>query len=70
MSKQPNKSRNKPFRIVFPPELYGIPLLNILSGPARQRMLQELTKAHYGKGDFILGRISGRENTDSMAWAA
>lgn len=70
LSKQPNKSRNKPFRSALAHELDVIPLLNILSGPARQRMLQELIKAQYGKGDFILGRISGRENTDSMAWAA
>lgn len=33
-------------------------------------MLQELTKAHYGKGDFILARISGWENIACMAWAA
>jgi CRP-like cAMP-binding protein len=30
--------------------LGGIPLLNILTGPARQRMLQERTEAHYGNG--------------------
>lgn len=31
----------------------GIPLLNILSGAARQRRCQELTEAYYSKGDFI-----------------
>ncbi|MCX5723446.1 MAG: Crp/Fnr family transcriptional regulator [Nitrospirae bacterium] len=53
MSKPPKTSRNKPSHPALPHELGGIPLLNILSGPARQRMLQELTESHYGKGDFI-----------------
>lgn len=52
-SKPPKQSRNKPSHTALPHELDKIPLLNILSGPARQRMLQELTDAHYGKGDFI-----------------
>jgi len=30
-----------------------MPVLNILSGPARLRMRQELTETHYAKGDFI-----------------
>jgi CRP-like cAMP-binding protein len=33
--------------------LAGIPLLNILSGQDRQRVLNELTESRYGKGDFI-----------------
>lgn len=53
MSKPSKTSRNKPSHAALPHELAGIPLLNILSGAARQRMLQELTEAHYGKGDFI-----------------
>jgi CRP-like cAMP-binding protein len=47
---QPNKSQNEPSLTALPHKLDGIPLLNILSGPARQRMVQELTEAHYGKG--------------------
>ena len=30
-----------------------MPVLNILSGPARLRMRQELTETHYGKNDYI-----------------
>jgi CRP/FNR family transcriptional regulator len=56
LSKQPKpskQSRNTLSRTTRPHDLDGIPLLSILSGPARQRMLQELTEAHYSKGDFI-----------------
>jgi CRP/FNR family transcriptional regulator len=34
-------------------QLDNIPLLNILSGQDRQRVLHELTEAHYGKGEYI-----------------
>ena len=52
MLRQPSKSRNKPPRTVLSHELDGIPLLNILSGSVRQRRLQEVTAAHYGKGNL------------------
>lgn len=53
MSKRHNKSSSN--RAGTPPlgQLAQIPLLNILSGQDRQRVLHELTEAHYGKGDFI-----------------
>jgi len=34
-------------------QLDNIPLLNILSGQDRQRVLHELTEARYGKGEYI-----------------
>ncbi|MDE3039606.1 MAG: Crp/Fnr family transcriptional regulator [Nitrospirota bacterium] len=53
MSKRPSKSPSKPSSSVLPQGLDRIPLLNILSASARQRMLQELTEAHYSKHDYI-----------------
>jgi len=53
LSKRPNKSPSKPSTPVLSQGLDRIPLLNILSASDRKRMLQELTEAHYGKGDFI-----------------
>lgn len=53
MSKQPSKSSSNRSRVTHPDGLNRIPLLNILSGADRQRLLQELTESHYGKGEFI-----------------
>lgn len=53
MSKPPKASRRKRSHPVQPHVLSEIPLLSILSGVARQRMLRELTESHYGPGDFI-----------------
>jgi CRP/FNR family cyclic AMP-dependent transcriptional regulator len=50
--KQPNKSSPE----VTPgrKELFGpIPLLDILGEQARQKFLEELTEAHYGRGQYI-----------------
>ena len=51
-SKRPNKSlRDAP---AAPRELLRpIPLLDILGEPARRKFLEELTEAHYGKGQYI-----------------
>lgn len=53
MSKRRSKSPSS--RAGVPPQnqLGQIPLLNILSGQDRQRVLHELTEARYGKGEFI-----------------
>jgi CRP/FNR family transcriptional regulator len=53
LSKQPNRSSNNRPSVTRPDRLDGIPLLNILSGADRQRLLHELTEARYGKGEFI-----------------
>ena len=52
-SKRPNKSlRDAP--AAAPRELLRpIPLLDILGEPARRKFLEELTEAHYGKGQYI-----------------
>jgi CRP/FNR family transcriptional regulator len=49
--------------------LCGIPLLSILSGPLRQRQLQELTKAHKGNGIKDLNgiRLTVRMTRQDMA---
>src|SRR5512134_2717148 len=53
LSKRRSKSLSS--RAGVPPQnqLGQIPLLNILSGQDRQRVLHELTEARYGKGEFI-----------------
>lgn len=51
MSKRPNRSSSK--RAATATDLARIPLLNILSGAERQRLLRELTEARYGRGDLI-----------------
>jgi CRP/FNR family cyclic AMP-dependent transcriptional regulator len=51
-SKRPNKSSPdtaEPQRELLRP----IPLLDILGEPARRKFLEELTEAHYGKGQYI-----------------
>src|SRR5574340_160744 len=53
LSKQHNKSSSNRAGAVPQGQLAQIPLLNILSGQDRQRVLHELTEAHYGKGEFI-----------------
>lgn len=53
MSKPPNKSSSNRARAVPQGQLAQIPLLNILTGQDRQRLLHELTEARYGKGEFI-----------------
>jgi CRP/FNR family transcriptional regulator len=53
LSKQPNRSSNNRSSVTLPDRLDGIPLLKIFSGADRQRLLLELTEAHYGKGEFI-----------------
>jgi hypothetical protein len=50
LSKQWDKSQNKPSCIALSHEFDGIAFLNILSGSVRQRLLQELTEARYGSG--------------------
>src|SRR5512146_2378883 len=53
LSKRPSKSLSEPAPSLRRDPADGIPLLNILSGPDRQRVLKELTESRYGKGDFI-----------------
>jgi CRP/FNR family transcriptional regulator len=53
LSKRPSKSSSEPRVAACRDPLDGIPLLNILSGPDRQRILKELTESRYGKGEFI-----------------
>jgi CRP-like cAMP-binding protein len=53
LSKRPNRSSSKRSGSDLPHGLDRIPLLNILSGADRQRLLYELTESHYGKGEFI-----------------
>lgn len=53
MSNRPNKSSSRRCTVTRPDGLDSIPLLNILSGADRQRLLPELTESHYGKGEFI-----------------
>jgi CRP-like cAMP-binding protein len=53
LSKRQNKSSSKRSSAVLPQGFEHIPLLNIVSGPDRQRMLRELTEAHYGKDEYI-----------------
>jgi hypothetical protein len=50
LSKPLNKSQSKLSRTALPHDFDGIAFLNILSGSVRQRLLQELTEARYGKG--------------------
>jgi CRP/FNR family transcriptional regulator len=52
LSKRPSKSSNRPGTAAHD-RFDGIPLLSILSGQDRQRVLDELTESRYGKGDFI-----------------
>ncbi|WP_173045574.1 Crp/Fnr family transcriptional regulator [Nitrospira sp. KM1] len=53
MSKRQNKSSSNQSITAPTHGLSHIPLLNILSGSDRQRMLKELSETHYGKNDFI-----------------
>ncbi len=53
MSKRRSKSSSSPAAAPPQGQLAQIPLLNILSGQDRQRVLHELTEARYGKGEFI-----------------
>ena len=53
MSKRSNISSSKRSGPPADKLLDHIPLLNILSGQDRQRILKELSEARYGKGDFI-----------------
>lgn len=53
MSTRPSKSSSEPAKPAGHDPLDRIPLLNILSGPDRQRVLKELTESRYGKGEFI-----------------
>lgn len=53
MSKRPNKPSSNRSVPAEGEGLDRIPLLNILSGTDRQRLLQQLTEAEYGKGDVI-----------------
>ena len=53
LSRQPSKSPSKPADSALQSRLEKIPLLNILRGPDRQRVLEELTESRYGIGDFI-----------------
>jgi CRP-like cAMP-binding protein len=56
LSKQPSKSLRKANSSpnAEPHDTFGgIPLLKILSGQDRQRVLRELTESRYGKGDVI-----------------
>lgn len=53
MSKRRSKSSSSPASALPQGQLAQIPLLNILSGQDRQRVLHELTEARYGKGEFI-----------------
>lgn len=53
MSKRRSKSSSNRSDPSLPEGVSHIPLLNILSGADRQRMLGELTEAHYGKDEYI-----------------
>ena len=53
MSKRPNTSSSRRSSAIQHTGLAHIPLLNILSGADRQRILQELTEIRYGKNEFI-----------------
>jgi CRP/FNR family transcriptional regulator len=53
LSKRPSNSSSKRAGAPSQSQLDKIPLLNILSGQDRQRVLHELTETHYGKGEFI-----------------
>jgi hypothetical protein len=45
-------SKLSPDEPAAPADSYrNIPLLNLLREPDRRRFLEELTEAHYGKGD-------------------
>lgn len=47
-------SKSSPDKPAAPADSYrNIPLLNILREPDRRQFLEELTEAHYGKGDYI-----------------
>ena len=47
-------SKSSPEQPAAPADSYrNIPLLNILREPDRRQFLEELTEAHYGKGDYI-----------------
>ncbi len=53
MSKRPSRSSSRRTGAAASDDLARIPLLNILSGADRRRLLHELTETHYGKGDLI-----------------
>ena len=53
LSKRQNRSSNNRAAAFLPQGLAQIPLLNILSGSERQRLLGELTEAHYEKDQCI-----------------
>jgi len=53
LSKRPSRSPSKPSRTPVDSRLDRIPLLNILSGKERERILHDLTESHYGKDEFI-----------------
>lgn len=53
MSKRLNKSSSNPSSVSLQAGLANTPLLNILSSSDRQRLVKELSEAHYGKDDFI-----------------
>ncbi len=53
MLKRPNKSPSNGSSSPADGRLDHIPLLNILSGKERERILHDLTESHYGKNEFI-----------------
>jgi CRP-like cAMP-binding protein len=53
LSKRPNTSPSNRSGTSTQNLLDRIPLLNILSGPDRQRALRELSETHYGKNEYI-----------------
>ena len=53
MSKRPSRSPSKPSGAPVGSRLDRIPLLNILSGKERERILHDLTESHYSKDEFI-----------------
>jgi CRP-like cAMP-binding protein len=53
LSKPPSRSPSKQSRAPVDNRLDHIPLLNILSGKERERILRELTESRYGKDEFI-----------------
>ena len=53
LSRQQNKLPSDSADSASRGQLDNIPLLNILRGQDRQRVLEELTESRYGKGEFI-----------------
>ncbi len=53
MLKRLRKSSNNQAAAKPPDSLTDIPLLNLLNGQDRQKILQDLTETQYGKGDYI-----------------